>query len=516
MQSIFKKWGLYFNPYVFVSSFLLIAGFLGLGIYFTRETSDFFGVVQDFIATNMGWHYIQTVGFLLIFTIWLYFSPYGDIRLGAKNEKPEFSRKAWFSMLFSAGMGIGLIFYSVAEPMMHHMNPPVIGHAVEPGTIDSAQRGMLVTFFHWGLHAWAIYIVMGLTLAYFCHRKGMPLSVRSAFYPLIGNRIYGRTGDLIDTFSVLGTMFGIATSLGLGVMQVNAGLNFMGWMDISVTNQVILIACITLVATLSVTSGLGRGIKWLSMSNLAIGFVLLLFVFLAGPTLFLLKSFVQSSGDYMQNLVSLTFWTSAYRGNDWQKSWTLFYWAWWISWSPFVGVFIARISRGRKIKEFVLGVLLAPSILTFFWLTVFGNTAIHQQLFQNTAAGLVEAIGHTETVPKALYLMLEQLPLSKLMSFLATIVIISYFVTSSDSGSLVIDILTAGGSTEPPVIQRIFWALLEGVVASILLITGGLIALQTAAITTALPLSLILLLCCWGLVKSLRKELKLIQEDEED
>lgn len=467
----------------------------------------YFEKVQDFIGSTMGWFYILCVGFYVIFVIWLYFSPYGRIRLGPDEEKPQFSYMSWFAMLFSAGMGIGLVFYSVAEPMSHYANPPV----GEPRTVDAAQRSMITTFFHWGLHAWAIYIVMGLTLAYFTHRMNMPLSIRSAFYPLIGKKVEGIAGNVIDTFAVLGTLFGLATSLGLGVMQVNAGLDFAGFMDRNLDNQLILIAVITLAATISVVTGLEKGILYLSNMNIVLGFILLLFVFFTGPTLFILKSWVQSMGDYFQQFVHLTYWTAAYKGEtdawkNWQQDWTLFYWSWWIAWSPFVGMFIARISRGRTIREFILGVSLVPTLVTFFWLTVFGNTAIWFDLFGGGAENIITAVNDPDTLPTALYMLLEKLPLSTITALVATLVITGYFITSSDSGSLVIDMITAGGHHEPPVKQRVFWALMEGTVAAVLLSAGGLAALQTAALTTALPLSIILILIAWGLVKQLRKD----------
>ncbi|MCB1166887.1 MAG: BCCT family transporter, partial [Leptospiraceae bacterium] len=511
-MKIFNRFGLHLNPYVSALSAALIFLFVFLGVMFTEAMKSYFAAIQDFISYNLGWFYILCVGFYVIFVVWLYFSPYGRIRLGPDDEKPKFSYMSWFAMLFSAGMGIGLVFYSVAEPMTHYMKPPV----GVPRTIDAAQNAMVLTYFHWGLHAWAIYIVIGLALAYFTHRKDMPLSLRSIFYPLIGKRVEGTIGNLIDTFAVLGTLFGLATSLGFGVMQVNAGLHYAGILDLSLQNQVILIACITGAATISVVSGLERGILYLSNINIVLGFLLLLFVFFTGPTLFLLKSWVQSMGDYAAQFVHLTYWTAAYKSetpqwHDWQKNWTLFYWSWWIAWSPFVGMFIARISRGRTIREFILGVSLVPSIITFFWLTVFGNTAIYFDLFGGGADQIADAVTDPQKLPTALYMLLDKLPLASITAILATIVITGYFVTSSDSGSLVVDMITAGGHHEPPIKQRIFWAVMEGVVAAVLLITGGasadgLVALQTAALTTALPLSIILILTCWGLVKALRSD----------
>ncbi len=506
-QSLYTKNGFYLNPVVFIVSAVLIIAFVAGGVLFTKEAGAAAGALQNAIAGGMGWFYTAVVGIMLFFVVGLLFSPFARIRLGPPDSRPEFSNLSWFAMLFSAGMGIGLLFYGVAEPILHFSSPP----SGPGGTPEAARRSMQLTFFHWGLHAWAIYIVMGLALAYYTHRKGLPLAIRSAFQPLLGDRIHGRLGDVIDIFAVFGTLFGIATSLGLGVMQVNAGLHHLGVMEISPTNQLILIAAITLVATVSVISGVGRGILWLSNANLAMGTLLMLFVFLAGPTLFLLNALIGNTGDYLQNLIALTFDSAPYQDQKWRKSWTLFYWAWWIAWSPFVGMFIARISRGRTIREFITGVLLVPAALTFVWLTVFGNTAIHMELnpAQYGGAGIVEAV--KKSIPTALYVMLAKLPLFSITALLATIVVASYFITSSDSGSLVIDILTAGGNQDPPVKQRVFWAVMEGAVAAVLLLAGGkaaLTVLQTASITMGLPLAIILLLIMWGLLRSFRAEVK--------
>lgn len=510
--SKFTKYGLHLNPFVFFVSAGLIVIFLIVGFFYPAQAGFFAKSIQNFLATYLGWFYILAVGFFLMFVIYLFFSPYSKIRLGKDNEKPEFGYLSWFAMLFSAGMGIGLVFYGVAEPIMHYASPPI----GEPQTIETARKAMQITFFHWGLHAWAIYIVMGLSLAYFCHRLDMPLSIRSAFYPLLGKRIYGWPGNLIDTFAVFGTMFGIATSLGLGVQQINSGMEYIGLLEKvpdglaanQNTNLYWLIAGITLIATLSVISGLERGIVWLSKINIALALFLLLFVFFAGPdTMFIIKSFIQNTGDYLQQLITLTFWNGAYQKNtDWQKSWTLFYWAWWISWAPFVGIFVARISRGRTIREFIFGVLIIPTLITFFWLSVFGNTAIFIEM--NMEASLAQLVSNSDQIPQALYHVLDFLPLSTFTALLATIVVTAFFVTSSDSGSLVIDIITAGGHTNPPLIQRVFWAVMEGAVAAILLYAGGLAALQTAAITTALPMTVIMLFMCWGLIKALSQEIK--------
>jgi len=391
------------------------------------------------------------------------------------------------------------MFFGVSEPMTHFLEPPV----GEGGTIDAARNAMQVTFFHWGLHAWAIYIIIGLALAYFSFRHDLPLTLRSALYPVIGDKIYGKWGNAVDIFAILGTMFGVATSLGLGVMQVNAGLNYLFGLPVSIVVQVALIAAITCAATISVVAGLDAGIRRLSELNLVLALLLMVFVLIAGPTVMLLSSLIQNIGMYLSGLVDMTFRIYAYEPNEWIGNWTLFYWAWWISWSPFVGMFIARISRGRTIREFILGVLLVPSGFTFLWLTIFGNSGLWLEMHE-AGAGLATAV--QTNMPTAIFVLLDQLPLTGITSALATMLIVTFFVTSSDSGSLVIDIISSGGAENPPVWQRIFWAVSEGAVAATLLVAGGLAALQTAAISSALPLIIVMFLVCYGLMKALHAE----------
>ncbi len=515
LGSVWEKLGLKIHPVVFPASAGTILVFLILGVVATDWMTQTFTLVQTFIIERFGWFYVLSVSIFLFFTLYLMMSRYGDLRLGADNEKPKYSYGAWFSMLFSAGMGIGLLFYSVAEPILHFTDPQV----GEPRTVEAAKRAMHLTFHHWGLHAWAVYIVVALSLCYFSYRKGLPLAIRSTLFPVLGNRIYGFWGDLVEILAVFGTLFGLATSLGLGVMQINTGLDYLGLMSVSLTNQLALIAGITLMATASVVSGLDKGIKILSVTNIVLGLILLFFVFFTGPTVFLLSSFVQSLGTYSQHLLEMSFRTDAFIGPDWQGNWTMFYWGWWISWSPFVGMFIARISRGRTVRELILGVMMVPTLLTFFWLVVFGNTALHFELFGG--GGVAEMVA--ESVPKALYALLEKLPFHGFTFVLTTIVITGYFVTSSDSGSFVIDMLTSGGELDPPVAQRIFWALAEGAVAAVLLVNNGLKALQTAAIATALPFCLVMLVICFCLLRGMGLELEYfddradrVQESESD
>ena len=486
------------KPVFFISPGLIIAVCL-YGALFSEHASLVFSDLQSWLLTNLGWLYMGSVAGFFMLVIYLAFSRFAHLRLGADDSEPEYSYGSWFAMLFSAGMGIGLMFFGVSEPMTHFLEPPV----GEGGTIDAARNAMQVTFFHWGLHAWAIYIIIGLALAYFSFRHDLPLTLRSALYPVIGDKIYGKWGNAVDIFAILGTMFGVATSLGIGVMQVNAGLNYLFGLPVSIMVQVALIAAITCAATVSVVAGLDAGIRRLSELNLVLALLLMVFVLVAGPTVMLLSSLIQNIGMYLSGLVDMTFRIYAYEPNEWIGNWTLFYWAWWISWSPFVGMFIARISRGRTIREFILGVLLVPSGFTFLWLTIFGNSGLWLEMHE-AGAGLATAV--QTNMPTAIFVLLDQLPLTGITSALATMLIVTFFVTSSDSGSLVIDIISSGGAENPPVWQRIFWAVSEGAVAATLLVAGGLAALQTAAISSALPLIIVMFLVCYGLMKALHAE----------
>ena len=486
------------NPPVFFLSAALIIAFVLFGALFTDQAAALFTRLQALIVADFGWFYILAVAGFLLFVLFLLFSKYGDIKLGPDEIEPDYSYTSWFAMLFSAGMGIGLIFFGVAEPIQHYVAPP-IGPG---GTVAAAREAMVLTFFHWGLHAWAIYIVIALALAYFAFRKGLPLTIRSALFPLIGRRINGPIGHAIDIFAVLGTMFGVATSLGLGVLQVNAGFAYLFGLPVTVTVQILLIAGITLMATGSVVLGLDKGIRRLSELNIILAVALLLFVLIAGPTIFLLQAYVQNVGAYLGAVVPRTFRMYAYEPNPWLGDWTLFYWGWWIAWSPFVGMFIARISKGRTIREFISGVLLVPVLFTFLWMTVFGNTAI--ALDMSGAAPIAQVVA--DNLPVALFAMLEELPLAAITSGVATLLVMTFFVTSADSGALVIDTITSGASEGSHVAQRIFWAVSAGVVAAVLLVAGGLQALQTAAIASALPFAIVMVFICYGLLRALQRE----------
>ncbi len=485
------------NPPVFITSAVLIILFSLYGAIFSAHAEQIFSTIQSFLTDKFGWLYMASVAIFLIFIIYLALSDHGCVKLGPDDAEPDYSYVSWFAMLFSAGMGIGLMFFGVAEPVMHFISPPT----GQGSTVEAAREAMKITFFHWGIHAWAIYIVTGLSLAYFSFRHGLPLTIRSSLYPLLGERVHGPIGHAVDIFAVIGTMFGVATSLGLGVMQVNAGLNYLFDISVSTTVQIFLIVIITLLATGSVVSGLDKGIRRISELNLVLAVVLLVFVLVTGPTVLLMNTLFQNFGAYVSDMVSMTFRIYAYEPNAWISNWTLFYWGWWISWSPFVGMFIARVSRGRSIREFICGVLLVPAGFTFLWMTVFGNTALDHAL-QDSSGMIVNLVQNN--LPVALFALLDTLPWSGFMSLLATILVITFFVTSSDSGALVIDMLTSGGTDATPVWQRVFWAFSAGVVAAVLLVAGGLAALQTAAIAGALPFAVVMLFMCYGLLRGLQ------------
>jgi choline/glycine/proline betaine transport protein len=490
------------QPFVFWTSAGIILASLVISVIATESVGGFFESLQRSIVDTFGWFYVVSMTGFLIFVIYLMQSRFSNIRLGPDDSKPEFSTPTWFAMLFSAGMGIGLLFFSVAEPIMHYGAPP----NGKGQTLEAARQAMGLTFFHWGLHPWAVYSVVGLSLAYFGYRKKLPLSIRSSFYPLLGERIYGPIGHAIDILAIVSTLFGVATSLGLGAMQVNAGLNHVFGLPQSTTVQVIIIALITAAATASVVSGLNAGVRRLSELNMGLAAFLLAFVFIAGPTFFLLGAFVENIGTYLRYLPINSFWTGVFDepgAKKWLGSWTIFYWAWWIAWAPFVGMFIARISKGRTIREFLLGVLLGPSLAGFVWLTVFGNTALYQEVYG--AGGIAEVVANN--LPTAVFVVLERYPLGSLTGLVGTLCVVLFFVTSFASASLVVDTIASGGIEDPPVGQRVFWAVLEGLVAAVLLLSGGLAALQTAAITTALPFCVVIIFMCVALVRGLKSDL---------
>ncbi|MGM0648721.1 MAG: BCCT family transporter [Bacteroidota bacterium] len=491
---------------VFWPAAALIIVFITVTLIIGDPMDAIFSNIQTKISDYGGWFFVLAVNFFLFFVIYIAFSKYGNIRLGGEKSKPEFSLGSWFAMLFSAGMGIGILFWSVGEPINHFMNPPI----GEGGTADAASVAMESTFLHWGLHAWGIYALVGMALAFFTFNRKLPLTISSVFHPVLGKKIYGPWGKAINVLAVVATLFGLATSLGLGVQQVSAGLAHLFDLPDTVSTQVILIILITLAATGSVVAGLSAGVRRLSNMNMILGAIFLVFILIVGPSLFIADSFVENTGAYIQHFFRLSTWTESYTQSDWQNGWTVFYWAWWISWSPFVGMFIARISRGRTLKEFVLGVLIVPTLLTFLWLSAFGGSALFLEI--NGLADIGTAV--TENVATSLFVLMEQFPLAIVTSVVGIVLVTSFFVTSSDSGSLVVDSLTAGGKLDAPVAQRIFWAMTEGGVAAVLLIGGGLGALQTAAITTGLPFALLLIFMARSLLKGLSGEYMEMKEAE--
>jgi len=615
------------HPVVFPVSALLVILFVIVTAYVPRRALLLFGGLQDSIAAHFGWLYLASMTGFLLFTIWLACSRYGRIRLGPDDSQPAYPRWTWFAMLFSAGMGIGMLFFGVAEPMAHFLSPPKMNGS----DLAAAREAMGITLFHWCLHPWGLYALVGLTLAYFGFRHELPLSFRSAFFPLLGKRIYGRWGDAVDVLALLATLFGLATSLGLGAKQVNAGLAFVFGIPQSTTVQVILIAVITTLAVGSLISGLNVGVRRLSEANMFLAGLLLLFVFVAGPTIYLLGATVANTGAYLTRVPHRSFLTSSYAGpqqSAWLAGWTIFYWGWWIAWSPFVGMFIARISRGRTIREFVAGVLLVPSTVAVLWMTGFGNTALHQELASRVAAtdivegasqasvtpglqtyqvqvldqatGLPQtpdgnwlvgpdakaiasprgvlmrwtddrlitkegdtveydrgvlvdaqsrapyepseeslyrgpfqaesvalsiggylsqpvlnddAMAKADTTATAMFVMLQGLPLGWLTALVGTLCVVLFFVTSSDSASFVADMIASGGSQNPTLGTRLFWGILEGLLAAVLLIAGGLKALQTGAITIGLPFCLLIICMAYSLLLALRQEPETAFED---
>ncbi|MFW8636583.1 BCCT family transporter [Cribrihabitans pelagius] len=501
------------NP-VFLISGLAIVCFVFYALALPEQAASVFGWLRPAVTSSFDWFFLGAADIFVLFCLFLIVSPWGGVRLGGAEASPDYTYMGWFAMLFAAGMGIGLMFYGVSEPLSHFSTAMGGTSAAEGGgartdwaplgaaagdQAESVRLGMAATIFHWGLHPWAIYAIVALALALFTYNKGLPLTIRSAFYPIFGERVWGWTGHVIDILAVFATLFGLATSLGFGATQANAGLFELFGVPTGATTEVILISVITAIALISVLRGLDGGVKVLSEFNMGLAFLLMIFVLLAGPTLQILWGFVTSLGAYLEYLPALS--NPVGREDvNYSQGWTAFYWAWWISWSPFVGMFIARVSRGRTVREFIICVLLIPSLVCVLWMSIFGGTAIHQ----------VIADGYTGAQDAALELqlfrMLGELPLASITSFIGILLVIVFFVTSSDSGSLVIDTITAGGKVDAPVTQRVFWCIFEGAVAIVLLLGGGLAALQAMVISTGLPFTIVLLLMCWAIVKGLRTE----------
>ena len=493
-------------PWVFWPSLITIILAAAVTILAPGAADAALQATQSWIVEHLGWFYMILVAAFIAFTLVISLTRYGRITLGPDGEAPEFGTLSWFAMLFAAGMGIGLVFYGVGEPLIFATESP------KPGwPDDQADRGLLAmaqTFIHWGLHPWAIYAVIGLAMAYVIHRRGRPVSIRWAFEPLLGERVKGWMGHVIDVLAIFGTIFGIATSLGLGVQQIATGMQSIGIID-SFDNifLVVLIVVITFIATFSVVSGVGKGIKWLSNINLSMAGLLLISVMLLGPTLFIFQHMIESLGVYLAHFLDMTLDVGTYTGEEgleWAGTWTIFYWGWWMSWAPFVGIFIARISRGRTVRQFIIGVLLVPSIVSVLWFSVLGGAGLYRQFFG--AADLVDPQDGV-VVEAALFDVLSDLPLGGIFSIIAILLVAIFFITSSDSGSLVIDMLASGGHPNPPIWSRVLFAVLEGVLAIALLFAGGLEALQAAALTTAVPFSIVLLFMCVATLRSLRGDL---------
>lgn len=499
------------NP-VFAVSAIAIMAFVFYTLALPQQAEAIFQAMFDFTTKSFDWFFILGANIVVLFALFLVFSPFGSIRLGGPDAKPDHSYLGWFAMLFAAGMGIGLMFYGVSEPMTH-FSTAIGGTSMEDGVrtdwaplggaagneAEAIRLGMAATIYHWALHPWAVYGIVALALALFSYNKGLPLSIRSAFYPLLGERVWGFWGNVIDIIAVFATLFGLATSLGYGATQANAGLNELFGVPVGTTTEVLLITGITAVALVSVIRGLEGGVKILSQVNMSTALILALFVIFTGPTLYLVSFFWDSLVAYGEYFVPL----SNPVGRDdvnYSQGWTSFYWAWWISWSPFVGMFIARVSRGRTVREFMICVLLIPSLVCVAWMSVFGGTAINQVLTEGYTAA------QNADLPLQLFKMLDELPLAEVTSFIGIVLVIVFFVTSSDSGSLVIDTITAGGKVEAPTAQRVFWCVFEGAVAIALLIGGGLESLQSMVISSGILFTGVVLIMCWSLYKGLKIE----------
>lgn len=487
------------SPVTFFGSAIIALGLILYASIAPQSANALFEHANNWVLAEAGWFYMLAVGIFVLFLLALAVSPLGRIKLGPDDSVPDYGYGTWVAMLFSAGMGIGIVFYGVAEPITHFSIPP----DAEPRSAQAARDAMEITFFHWGVHAWAIYGVLGLALAYFGFRKDQPLLVRSAFHPILGDRIHGPVGDVIDIFAVVGTLAGLATSLGLGVAQLNASMNYLFGLPQDLTTQLVLIGIVTVLATITVATGLDNGIRRLSEMILIVSFVLMGLILALGPTRFLLQAFVENIGLYINAFVARTFHIYAYEPTEWVGTWTLFYWAWWMSWSPFVGMFIARISRGRTVRQFLIGVLFAPAGFSFIWFTVFGDVAIWLDL--NEANGAISTTV-AENMPIALFTVFDYLPWSVLLSWIAGLLVAVYFVTASDAGALVIAMITSRGEEEPALWLRVFWALTCGGVAACLLLAGGLEAVQMAAVVAAFPLSVIILVMCYGVWRALSED----------
>ena len=498
LKKFFTKSKTTFLPGIVVPSLLFIFGITLLSVFYPNRTDYYLSLVKNILFENLNWLYVMVVTIFVFFLLFLFVSKYGNIKLGANDSKPEFSFFSWVSMLFAAGMGIGLMYFGVAEPLSHYADPAFGEHA----PIQKAKDAQLYTFFHWGIHAWSIYGVVGLSLAYFTYRYRLPLSLRSCFYPILKDRVNGRAGDIVDMFALCSTFFGITTTLGFGVMQLSAGLVHVGILpESNFLYQIIIVVVIMAISILSATSGVNKGIQFLSQLNIIAAVLLMVFILAFGPTVFILGSFSEGLGYYISEFFRLTFTTHAYEPETktWFFNWTILYWAWWISWSPYVGLFIAKISKGRTIREFIGAVLIIPTLFNFLWMTFFGNSATW--LDQHDANGALSAI--VSNADLVLFKFFEYFPATNIVSILAILIIFIFFVTSADSGIFVMNNISSNNAENSPKWQLVFWGGMLGLLALVLLNAGGLQALQTMTLITALPFAVIMLLFCYSLVKGL-------------
>ena len=490
------------NVRVTLISIAVVVVAVVLGAFQTERSAEWVAVAREGFNPFLEWYYVVLVAFLLFFMVWLGVGRYKNVRLGLDEERPEFTFFSWVAMLFAAGTGVGLLFWAVAQPVLQFQDNPFVDTGMSP---EAATVAMRLTYFHWGLNGWAIFSFVALVLAYFAFRHDLPLTIRSALFPFLGERIRGGWGDLVDVLAVFGTVFGIATTLGLGVQQMNAGLDFVFGFDASLALQLTVTAVIMAVATASVVSGVQTGVRLLSEFNFWLSIAAVVFLLAFGPTQYLIGLTVEAAGDYLQNLLALTFHTNVTRATDWQADWTVFFWGWWLAWSPFVGMFIARISRGRTFREFVMGVLLVPTVITMVWIGLLGGTALHHELFG--AGGIVAAVERSEAV--ALFVTVEALDLG-LLSVIASgalvVLIATYLITSANAGTLVITTILAGGDADPPTAHRIVWGVALGALTGVLLLAGGLHTLQSAVIMAALPFSVVVILMVTGLLRALHGE----------
>ncbi len=507
-ESASKFLGLLVNKTVFFAAMSILIAIVGFTLLFEEKASYYYNLAQTAVSAHGGWMYTLAVNLFIFFCLYMAFGKFGSVRIGGSKAKPEFSLWAWFAMLFSAGIGNGLVLFSIADPVRDFLNPPRLA-GENPALI--AQEAINFSFLHHGIHGWAIYSVVGLALAYFTFNRKMPLTLRSIFYPVLGNRIYGWMGDVIDVMAVITTLFGLATTIGFGVGQINSGFTHVFGIPSSLFYQILIIVGVTLAATLSAFSGVNKGVQMLSKLNVRVASAIFILVVVLGPTTFIFKSYIQNLGSYLTNFIDMSTWTESLQGTNWQKTRTIMYWGWWISWSPFVGTFIARISKGRTIKEFILCVLILPALVTFLWFSAFGGTTMRDILLGDTA--MIAAVN--ENISTALYVFFDKFPLAMLLKVLGVVLICSFIITSADSGALVVDSITSGGKLKTPAFQRVIWAVAIGVIASVLMYGGGLNALQTVVTISGLPFAFMLVMMCASLYKGLNEDYEKTRRKEQ-